>query len=159
MDTNSSQGFVSNSIKWVIDAQGNSYGDERERIRYYESHSAMLTIQTYLMPIVSSIVILIFGKRSIAPVLIVTSIPTILAFYALRYLAHENVSLVRNTFRKPWRALWYFIAYLTLPLAISFKIDTSIGNLTSFWIGLATSSFTIGVLLVKAAFFPRAEST
>lgn len=155
MDINSVEGFITNSIKWVIDAQGDSYGDERERLRYYESHSAILTVQTYLMPIVSSIVILIFGKTSIAPVLIVSSIPTVMALYVLIYLARENVSLARNTFRKPGRALWYFAAYLTLPLTIFFKLDKSNDQSTGFWIGVTTGLLIVLTLLIKRAFFPN----
>jgi len=155
MDTNSTEGFITNSIKWVIDAQGDSYGDERERLRYYESHSAILTVQTYLMPIVSSIVILIFGKTNIAPVLIVSSIPTVMALYVLVYLARENLSLARNTFRKPGRAFCYFAAYLTLPLAIFFKIDKSSGNSTSFWIGVTTGLLIVFALFIKLTFFPN----
>jgi len=161
MDTDSSEGFIAHSIKWVVDARGNSYGDERERLRYYESHSAMLTAQTYLIPVVSAIVILIFGKSAIAPILIVTAIPTLLAFYALIYLSGENVSLERNAFRKPWRAFWYFAAYLTLPLAILLKLNSSIsrsltnfgGSFLSFWIGVA-----MGLIIVVAVLIRRVAS-
>jgi len=107
------------------------------------------------MPIVSSIVILIFGKTSIAPVLIVSSIPTVMALYVLIYLARENVSLARNTFRKPGRAFWYFAAYLTLPLTIFFKLDKSNDQSTGFWIGVTTGLLIVLALLIKRAFFPN----
>ncbi len=137
------QSLIEKSISWIVDARGESYGDERERLRYYETHSAMLTVQTYVMPVIAAIVIAIAGKNSIAPVLVLTSIPTFLAIMGLTYLRQEGVPLVRNTFRKPLRTLIYFLAYATLPIAIFSTYSPSFSFLLGVISGLTSAAVVL----------------
>ena len=147
MNPTPKQSLIEKSINWIVDARGDSYGDERERLRYYEAHSAMLTVQTYLMPVIAAIVISIAGKNSIAPVLVLTSIPTILAIMGLAYLRQEGVSLASNTFRKPLRTLTYFLAYATLPIAIL----STYGPSLSFLLGMISGLISAAVILFLRA--------
>lgn len=145
MNPTPKKSMIEKSINWIIDARGDSYGDERERLRYYEAHSAMLTVQTYLLPLVAAAVIAVAGKSSIAPVLVLTFVPLFLASMGLAYLKRQNVSLATNTFRKPLRSVVYLLSYMTLPLAIFYQESTS----PSVFIGMATGLVMSALIMIR----------
>jgi hypothetical protein len=107
-------------IRWIIDADGSSYGDERDRQRYYEAHSAILTAIIYLTPFIASICVLSFGRKAVPATLVMGSIPLLPTLFAVKYLEREKVDLEGNL-RKQSRTrtgTYFLLWFIVLPVSV-----------------------------------------
>jgi bacteriorhodopsin len=127
-------------VRWIVDADGESYGDERDRLRYYEAHSAMTTALIYGTPICMAACVLIFGKNSIGPTLFMGAIPLVLSILVLPFLSAQKVDIWGNYARmSAARKITYFVAwFVVLPLAL-------------FWVGRGGEHFSSSHLLPAVA--------
>jgi small-conductance mechanosensitive channel len=111
----------------------------------------MLTVQTYVLPVVAAVAIVIFGRRSVAPVLVVTAVPLLVAFGGLTFLGKTEVSLHENSSSKPARTWAYFAAYSCLPLAIFVTLNEPDGwtsaNVIGFVAGLGAGALALALML------------
>jgi uncharacterized membrane protein YfcA len=139
-------------FNWLNDSSGSSYGDERERLRYYESNSALLNLQFLLSPTVAGILILAFSKSAALPIAIMALFPIALSFLALIYLRGEKVALVKNAEKNPKWMMLSVIAFLPLEIALMYKFDDNHGNQVTFWIGVISAML---LLFVALGFFPQ----
>ncbi|MGN6687501.1 MAG: hypothetical protein ACTHK1_08185 [Actinomycetales bacterium] len=62
----SSRRWFDRMVGWVLDPDGEMYGDERERLRYYESSAFAATTQGVLIPWALAVTA-ILGGRAVAP--------------------------------------------------------------------------------------------
>ncbi len=118
-------------VRWIVDADGESYGDERDRLRYYEAHSAMTTALIYGTPICMAVCVLVFGKKAIGPTLFMGAIPLVLSILVLPFLSAQKVDIFGNYARMAMaRKITYFLAwFVVLPLAL-------------FWVGRGGEQFS-----------------
>ena len=54
---------------WTLDHDGTMYGDERERLRWYEASAVMVSVQAFLVPWTLAVLVWV-GGRPVAPYLI-----------------------------------------------------------------------------------------
>lgn len=67
-------------VRWATDADNRHWGfDERERGLLYESHAATLVLANLAMPTVAAIVVALFGRDVLVPVVIASLVPLLLA--------------------------------------------------------------------------------
>jgi hypothetical protein len=87
------------AIRKIIDSDGVTYGDERERLRYYEAHSAIMTLQAYLLPVVCGVVIIGFGHKVVWPVTAVFFAMQVPVRFGMAYLTRTRVAVYSNALR------------------------------------------------------------
>jgi hypothetical protein len=58
-------------VQWNLDYDGDLYGDERERYRWYEGIAAASSLQSVLIPAAAAIMVWPLGKPSVLPLTVV----------------------------------------------------------------------------------------
>ena len=58
-------------VQWNLDYDGDLYGDERERYRWYEGIAAASSLQSVLIPSAAAIMVWPLGKPSVLPLTVV----------------------------------------------------------------------------------------
>jgi hypothetical protein len=116
-------------VRWIVDADGQSYGDERDRQRYYESNTAATVVMIYFTPWLAAATMLAFGKSAVGPALLMGAMPFVLSIVAMPYLKSQQVNVWENAMKQPIsRLLTYaFGWYIVLPCAVLYTLsrDTS----------------------------------
>lgn len=74
--------LVNRTFDWVLDQHGDLYGDEQERLRWYEATTAVANVQWILLPWIGA-VCLFLGGRAVAPTVIALTV----AIYLPMWLA------------------------------------------------------------------------
>ena len=138
--------------KWLNDVEGSSFGDERERLRYYEAHSACLNLQFLMTPTIGAILILAFSKSATVPILILSLFPIYLSVFALIYLKIEKVAIVKNSEKNPKWMMISVLAFIPLEIALCVKFAPKGQDLVSFWIGAASALI---LLFLALGFFTK----
>ena len=86
---------VTRIVNWALDNDGRLYGDERERLRWYEGIVAATGLQWILVPWTSAVLVWIVGGRQVAVclavVLAVFYVPTALCHW---YVARRRVAIL-----------------------------------------------------------------
>jgi hypothetical protein len=97
--TTSHASLSERAIRKIIDSDGVTYGDEREHLRYYEAHSAIMTLQAYLLPVVCGVVIIGFGRKVLWPVVTVFFAMQLPVWFGIAYLKRTRVAVYSNALR------------------------------------------------------------
>jgi hypothetical protein len=99
------------------------YGDEQERLRYYEAYAVMVHLQLILFPLAGAIALFAFGSAATAPVLILLSAGFAPIFVGKAYLKRRNVrlELIATSARNRLFAGAYFVACSALIVALVAK--------------------------------------
>ena len=98
-------------VRFFIDSDGASYGDEMERVRYYEAHSALFQMQMIISLLVGAGAMAASNERSANVIYWVVLLPQFANFIALGYLSRRGVRVVelsRRARRRP--PFWIFVA-------------------------------------------------
>jgi hypothetical protein len=150
----SSVGVAARMVNFFIDRDGRSYGDELERLRYYEAHSALLQMQAIVSFLVGAIAIIVSSERTANVVYWVVLTPQLANFVALAYLNKRHVRVVELSARSRRRApFWLMMSSAALFVgawgarnALAMDGETFAG----FGVGIAvTLSVALVVALVK----------
>jgi drug/metabolite transporter (DMT)-like permease len=100
---------------WTLDHDGTMYGDERERLRWYEATVVMATVHGFLVPWTLAVLIWV-GGRPVAPYLLAVFaaflLPTLLAAV---YVARRQV---RVRPERPDRKYVLLAVALNVPYAV-----------------------------------------
>ena len=107
--------FLDRVVHWNLDLDGDIYGDERERYRWYEGIATAASLQWLAVPWAAAIMVWPLGRPAVLPlavVLVVLYIPMVLCTLYVRRRRVETAP--RN-----WSAkrLFLFVAG-TLPFAV-----------------------------------------
>jgi hypothetical protein len=89
MTTNSSA--LDRLVGRALDLGGETYGDERERLRWYEGMAAASQLQLIVMPLVGAGSVLAFGRPAVVPLALVMSIMYLSTFVTLAYVRRRGV--------------------------------------------------------------------
>lgn len=137
------------------------YGDEQERLRYYETYAVALHLQLIALPAVGAAVIAVAGDSAIGPVLIMLATAFLPLLFGLSHLSRHHVRAETIAMSKRNRGYLtaYAISYLCLVAAIAVR-----GTLSGLEPGLAVGaafSLVIGIaaVAVGAQRRRRAEHT
>jgi len=97
------------------------YGDEQERLRYYEAYAVIIHLQLILLPLAAAIAIFAFGSSATAPVLILLSAGFAPIFVGKAYLKRRNVrlELIATSARNRLFTGAYFVVCSALIVALA----------------------------------------
>ncbi len=89
-------------VAWVLDPDGVMYGDERERLRYYESSTFVATLQGLLVPWTLVVCALVGGLR-VAPVVVTIAVVTYVPWLlGATYVRRRRVRTTPAHFSRTW---------------------------------------------------------
>lgn len=127
------------------------YGDEQERLRYYETYAVALHLQLLALPAAGAAVIAVVGDSAIAPVLIMLAAAFLPVMFGLSHLSrhHVRTDAIAMSERNRGFMIAYAISYLCLVAAIAAH-----SNLSGLGPGLAIG-VVIGVAALAAQFLRR----
>ena len=148
--TTSHASLSERAIRKIIDSDGNSYGDERERLRYYEAHSAILVVQTYLLPVLLGVLILVFGRPALWPLLIVAAITMNLPGLATTYLKRSGVQIYKLAARSWKRIAWSIPGSFFLLGSALYVLTKEPNRATHFSMGVVVGGL-VGLLVTFLA--------
>src|SRR4051812_1841514 len=57
-------------VRWNLDFDGDIYGDERERLRWYEGIATAASLQWAALPWAAAILVLALGRSAVVPTLV-----------------------------------------------------------------------------------------
>lgn len=88
------------SVDWILDHDGDIYGDERERLRWYESIAVSASIQWLVVPWVLAVLVWVGGRDQVGYLVVLA-----VAFYlpmliSTFYVSSRKVRLVSRWNRK-----------------------------------------------------------
>lgn len=98
------------------------YGDEQERLRYYEAYAVVVHLQLVALPAVGAAVILATGGTALGPVLVMLGAVLATIFLGKAHLRRHNVRLELLAMSRQNRG--YLTAYLLscLTLVVAFVV-------------------------------------
>jgi hypothetical protein len=146
-------------VAWILDPDGVMYGDERERLRFYESSTVVASLHGILVPW-TLVVCALLGGRAVAPV-VGTVAAVFLAPWIIGslYVRRRRVRTTPSPFTSTWivTALLAWLPYplLLLVVALQFAQGSSSGFARGFLGGaiggVAGCTLAIAVTLARKA--------
>src|SRR5690349_18664867 len=130
-------------VRWGIDADGDFYGDERERYRWYEGISAAASMQWVAVPWAAAVMVWPLGRPSVIPLAVVLVAMFVPMLVCMRYVRSRRVDTTPRTMDSR-RVLWGLIG--GLPYAVFL-----VGALRAYepdgspWVGAAVGGVIGGV--------------
>ncbi|MCP4963485.1 MAG: hypothetical protein GY925_29980 [Actinomycetia bacterium] len=114
------------------------YGDEQERLRYYETYAIVVHLQLIALPVIAAVVIGVAGRSATGPVLVMLGTAFAPVLFGLVHLTRHNVRT--ESIAMSGRNRGYMIAYALScsMLVLAFAARSSGSELRSgFGIGAA----------------------
>ena len=96
------------------------YGDEQERLRYYETYAIAVHLQLIALPAVGAVVIAVSGRSALGPVLIMLGIAFAAVLPGLIHLGRHNVRT--ESIAMSERNRGYMAAYTLSCLALTVAV-------------------------------------
>lgn len=111
-------------VRQVLDLD---YGDEQERLRYYELYATAVHVQLIGLPLVGAGVIAIAGHAATGPVLIMLAAAIVPILAGLSHLQRHRVriDLIASSRRNRGYSIAYAISCLTLVVAVAIRGSNS----------------------------------
>lgn len=78
-------------VGWALDICGDTYGDERERLRWYEGMTAAAQLQLIALPWAATVLVLALGRPAVLPVSVLLGIVYLTALMSLLYVRRRGV--------------------------------------------------------------------
>ena len=135
---------VDHIVDSLIDRGGDAYGDEMERLRYYETHSALIQMQFVASFLVGIVALFLVQGRALDAVFWVVLAPQLLNVIGVAYLDGRGVrtkEVTRRSARRPifWVTLGLYAAFIVVYLVQ--KFDGGDGT-SPVWYGMSIGVFT-----------------
>jgi len=87
-------------VRWNLDLDGDWYGDERERFRWYEGIAAAASMQWIAVPWAGAILVWVLGRPSVIPLAIVLTAMLVPMWVCTLYVRRRRV----DTLPRSWTA-------------------------------------------------------
>lgn len=122
MTTNAASGgratLLDRIAYWTLDHDGDIYGDERERLRWYEGIATAATIQWIATPWAAAVLVWTLGRPAVLPLAVLMII-----FYVPMLVCHWYVRRRRvETDVQTWSRKRFIVAALSAPPYILFLV-------------------------------------
>ncbi len=102
-------------VRWNLDLDGDLYGDERERLRWYEGTAVANSVQAIALPWAAAILIWPLGRPAVVPLGVLLSLLVLANWLTPVYVSRRRV----ETMPRHWSAKRTLIATLTgLPVVV-----------------------------------------
>jgi hypothetical protein len=127
-------------VRWVLDPDGVMYGDERERLRHYESSTLVASLHSVLVPW-TLLVCAVVGGRAVAPVVLAVAgvfvVPWLLgAGHIRRRQVRSTPTRITRVFVATALLTWLPYPLLVLVLTRQFTAGSDSGFARGFWFGV-----------------------
>ncbi|MEU4241444.1 hypothetical protein [Actinoplanes sp. NPDC026619] len=87
-------------VQWHLDFDGDLYGDERERLRWYEGIATASSLQSMLIPWAAAIMVWPLGKPAVLPLAVVLVLQWVTMLVGTVYVTRRKV----DTTPRSWTA-------------------------------------------------------
>ncbi|WP_306215430.1 hypothetical protein [Actinoplanes sp. RD1] len=107
--------FLDRVVHWNLDLDGDLYGDERERLRWYEGMTTSASLQSFLLPWAAAVMVWPLGKPSVLPLAVMLAVSWAPQLLATFYVRHRRVDPTPRS----WSAKRISLMVITvLPLVV-----------------------------------------
>ena len=79
------------AVRWNLDVDGDIYGDERERLRWYGGIAAAATLQWVAVPCAAAVLVWILGRPVVLPLLVVLVVMVLPMILSTLYVRQRRV--------------------------------------------------------------------
>lgn len=146
--------------RWNLDPDGDLYGDERERIRWYEGIAVTWQTQMILVPWVIAVLVWVLGRPAVLPLGVTLAVLLVPVWFTSAYVTSRRVDvtpLVWTTKRKLLGVLTG-APYAAFVVGMSYHLDwPKEGSWVSITTGIAVG-LLIGVVMQAYASRRRRRS-
>ena len=131
-------------VRWILDPDGVMYGDERERLRYYESSTVVASLHGVLVPW-TLLVCAALGGRAVAPVVLAVAVVFVVPWllgssHVRRRRVRTTPTRVTKVFVVTALLTWLPYPLLVLVLTRQFTAGSDSGFARGFWFGVIGGS-------------------
>ncbi len=137
------------TVDFFIQRGSDSWGDEAERTRYYEVHSAILQLVVLIQPCVAAGLIVAIGRPALVPCLALWAVPIATMLLGTRYLERKGVRAYQLAERSRTRSLLLWALPNSLPLAAYGWVQRGEPSTVPMLIG-AVIGAGVGIAALKA---------
>jgi hypothetical protein len=135
-------------VRWNLDLDGDSYGDERERLRWYEGMAFAAALQWLTVPWAAAVLVWILGRPAVLPlavVLVATAVPMALCTV---YVRRRRVEPVPRRLTTSYVLMWMLTAlpYAVFTVGAYYVHDPE----SSAWLGAGVGGVVGGAVGVVA---------
>jgi hypothetical protein len=141
-------------VRWALDLDGDLYGDERERLRWYEGIAIAATLQWTLVPMALAVMAWI-APREVAPYLWAMALVFVLPMFATSiYVSRNGVEQPRTIPRRYWvvtaaTGVSFFAFIIGMTLGLDLRDPEPDQNIGRGLVGGLVGGFT-GVVIAGA---------
>src|SRR3954451_3682662 len=100
-------------VRWNLDVDGDLYGDERERYRWYEGIATAAQLQWVLIPWVAAILVWPLGRPAVLPLAVVLAALVVPMIFSTLYVRSRRVDTTPRSWQ-PKRILLTALAAVPL---------------------------------------------
>lgn len=137
-------------VRWNLDLDGDMYGDERERLRWYEGAALSYAAQAVLLPWAAAILVWLLGRPAVLPLTVLLGLLILAMSLTPVYVQSRRV----ETVPRHWSAKRIVVHTLTgLPIVVfAIGVMRAVDPDPSTWHGGVLGAFAGGAIgLVWAA--------
>jgi hypothetical protein len=148
-------------VRWNLDLDGDLYGDERERLRWYEGIATASSLQSMVIPWAAAIMVWPLGKPSVLPLAVVLALQWLALMVGTLYVMRRKV----DTTPRRWTRKRLVVTLLAAAPFVVFLV----GALHAYdpegetWIGASVggvigAALGVGATILKIRRRDRAEA-
>ena len=86
-------------VHWALDVDGDMYGDERERLRWYEGISTAASLQWIAVPWAAAIMVWPLGRSSVVPLAVILVLMYAPMLVCMAYMRRRRVDTTPRSMR------------------------------------------------------------
>jgi Flp pilus assembly protein TadB len=102
-------------VHWSLDLDGDIYGDERERLRWYEGMATASALQSIAIPWAAAVMVWVLGRPSVLPLSVLLALLLVPTWLAAAYVRSRRV----DTVPRRWSGKRVLISTLSvLPIVV-----------------------------------------
>jgi hypothetical protein len=131
-------------VRWNLDLDGDSYGDERERVRWYEGMAFAAVAQWIAVPWAAAVLVWPLGRPAVLPLAVVLAATVIPMALCTAYVRRRRVEPVPRHWSPQWVVMWVLTAlpYVVFVVGAYYVDDPE----SSTWLGAAAGAVVGGLL-------------
>lgn len=133
-------------VRWNLDLDGDLYGDERERFRWYEGITTASSLQSMLIPWAAAVMVWPLGRPSVLPLAVVLVLQWATSMFASLYVVRRRVDMVPRS----WTGKRLLITVLTATPYVVFLVGSlySYDSAGDTWLGAAVGGVFGGLISI-----------
>jgi hypothetical protein len=140
---NMTTNVIDQVVRWSLDLDGDLYGDERERFRWYEGIATAFSLQSMIVPWAAAIMVWPLGRASVLPLAVMLAVQWLTMLLPTLYVVRRRV----DTVPRSWTVRRLVLTLLTAGPYVVFLV----GGLYAYdsdgatWLGAAVGGVIGGV--------------